>query len=124
MKSPFLLAGILAAAHLILVVALFVSIESSDDRAAGMAWALLEWIDFPSYLLTTRLIWVLWRSGVAWYSDESVFSVLCRRAGVDQLNAGYALLHAIAGTLQWGVVGYLLQRYVFRAPSPNDQSLG
>jgi hypothetical protein len=95
--------------HSGLVIALFLCFEASRDGEAVMGWVVMDVADFPLSLLADAANSWLWRNHLLWYSEHSAIRKFAWRAGVDHLNVGAALLYTVAGTVQWGAVGFLIQ---------------
>lgn len=108
-RSKWLLAVILASVHVGLVVVMFIGVEASPDGEAVLGWFLFDVVDFPSSLAVEKIDHSLWQKEILWYSEDFRVTQFSRLHNLDHLNVGTAILFLPAGTLQWALIGYLVQ---------------
>ena len=110
MRRIWLLPAVLIAVHLLFNIWMFVAVETSPDGEAVMGYGILATIvDFPSSLAANALDELVWKKEILWHSDDSAFRNFDRRFGFDRCNVGLFVVYVPVGTIQWGIVGFLLQ---------------
>src|SRR5687767_8896743 len=114
MSAKWKIPAILASIHLLPLLILFVCVEMSPDGEAVMGWVLFSWIDFPTSALVEAVDHCFWRNELLWYDSSSATRRFAQALGFDHLNVGAAILYFIAGTIQWGAVGFCLRAFWHR----------
>jgi len=116
-KGPWLLALILIGIHFVLQTSLFVNAQFSRDPEPGMGNGIVGIrIAYPISLAMGELDSVVWNKKILWDSD--ILYTIKVDHYVDRLF-GFTkqaiedfmifVLLVIAGTVQWGIVGVLIQ---------------
>ncbi len=116
-KSTWCLPVILTVIHFALQTSLFVSAQISSDPEASMGSGIMgACIAYPTSLAVIGLNSVVWDRRILWDSDilytTKVDHYVDRFFGFTKQTienfVGYVLL-VVAGTVQWGIVGVLIQ---------------
>jgi hypothetical protein len=116
-KSTWLLPVILTVIHFVLQTSLFVSAQISSDPEASMGSGIVgTCIAYPTSLAVLGLDSVMGNKGILWHSDIlyaiKVDHYVDRFFGFTKQAVEYFMdfvLLVVAGTVQWGIVGVLIQ---------------
>jgi len=112
--------------HFVLQTSLFIFSQSSRDPEAGLAFGMVQLsISYPTSLAILKLDRVASDKRILWESDllftSKVDHYVDRFFGFTKQTVEdfiFTVLLVIAGTLQWGIVGILIQSVWRRLRGP------